>query len=173
EIDGPDVHRVQADAAAARDTLESLARALDTRFAGVDGVIVEDKVLTLSVHFRLVDDEREAQRVRDAVHACASDYTGVRFTDGRKVVEIRPDVDWHKGRAFSFLRDTLEDRFGPGPAVFIGDDRTDEDVFRVLGEMDCSIIVGDPPEHASVAHASLRSPADVAEFLRLLTFDHA
>lgn len=168
EIEGPGVHRVHDEAAAARGTLELLAGHLRRDLASIDGVIVEDKGLTLSVHFRLVEDEAEMMRVRDAVHDCARGITGVRLTDGKKVVEIRPDVDWHKGRAFGFLRDTLESRFGRGPAVFIGDDRTDEDAFRELGEMDCSIIVGDPPQHESIAHACLRTPEEVARFLDLL-----
>jgi trehalose 6-phosphate phosphatase len=172
EIDGPDVHRVHAEAEAARDSLAQLARALVKELSAIAGVVVEDKILTLSVHFRMVDDEAESERVRAAVRACALTYNGMRLTDGKKVVEIRPDVDWHKGRAFRFLRDTLENRFGRGPAIFIGDDRTDEDAFRELGEMDCSIVVGDPPQHESIAHARLRSPDDVAAFLQLLAVDH-
>jgi trehalose 6-phosphate phosphatase len=173
EIDGPSVHRIHAEAGAADDQLAQFARALEHELSGIDGVIVEDKGLTLSVHFRMVNEESTSDRVRTAVHACARAYTGVRLTDGKKVVEIRPDVDWHKGRAFRFLRDSIEARFGRGPAIFIGDDRTDEDAFRELGEMDCSIVVGDPPQHESIAHACLRSPDEVAAFLHLLAVDHA
>ena len=173
EIDGPGVHRMHEEAAAARGTLQQLAGQLERVLSAVDGVIVEDKQLTLSVHFRMVEDETEAARVREVVRTCAREHTGIRLTDGKKVVEIRPDVDWHKGRAFRFLRDTLEERFGRGPAVFIGDDRTDEDAFRELGDTDCSIIVGDPPQHESIAQACLRSPEEVAEFLHLLSHDSA
>lgn len=172
EIDGPDVHLVNQEAVAAQGTLAQLTRALRDELSAIDGVRVENKTLTLTVHFRMVDDEALSEHVRGAVRACAAAYNGVRLTDGRKVVEIRPDVDWHKGRAFRFLRDTLEQRFGRGPAIFIGDDRTDEDAFRELGEMDCSIVVGDPPQHESIAHASLRSPDEVAAFLHRLTTDH-
>lgn len=173
EIDGPDVHRLHDAAAVARTTLAALVRDLERALNAVDGAFVEDKGLTLSVHFRLVRDEAGEERVRDMVRSCARSYSGLRLTDGRKVVEIRPDVDWNKGRAFSFLRDTLEERFGRGPAVFIGDDRTDEDAFRELGATDCSIIVGDPPQHESIAQACLRSPAEVAEFLHQLARDRA
>jgi trehalose 6-phosphate phosphatase len=168
EIEGPDVHRVHEDAEAARGTLQTLVHDLERTLKPIEGVIVEDKGLTLSVHFRMVHDEAEEARVRESVHAVADDLTGIRLTDGKKVVEIRPDVDWHKGRAFRFLRDTLEERFGRAPAIFIGDDRTDEDAFRELGSTDCSIIVGDPPQHESIAQACLRSPDDVAKFLSRL-----
>lgn len=168
EIEGPDVQRVHEEADAARGALGRLARDLERALAGIRGVIVEDKGLTLSVHFRLVDDPAEMERVRDIVRESARAHSAIRLTDGKKVVEIRPDVDWHKGRAFRFLRATLEERFGRAPAIFIGDDRTDEDAFRELGDTDCSIVVGDPPAHESVAQASLRSPDQVAEFLRRL-----
>jgi trehalose 6-phosphate phosphatase len=173
EIEGPGVHRIQEDASAARGTLEQLAGDLERALAPVEGVIVEDKILTLSVHYRLVNDDAEVERVRAAVRDSAREYTGIRLTDGKKVVEIRPDVDWNKGRAFRFLRETLEERFGRGPAVFIGDDRTDEDAFHELGDTDCSVIVGNPPQHESVAQTRLRSPDEVAQFLRLLASDHA
>ena len=168
EIEGPGVRRIHADAAAARDVLAALRDALERELAGISGVIVEDKGLTLSVHFRMVASADEELRVRERVHACAAGRDGVRLTDGKKVVEVRPDVDWNKGRAFRFIRDTLEDRFGPGPAIFIGDDRTDEDAFHELGEPDCSVVVGDPPAHASAAQTMLRSPDEVAEFLHRL-----
>ena len=168
EIEGPDVHRVHEEADAARGALGRLARDLERALAPVSGAIVEDKGLTLSVHFRRVENPAETERVRDTVRECARGHSAVRLTDGKKVIEIRPDVDWNKGRAFRFLRATLEDRFGRGPAIFIGDDRTDEDAFRELGDTDCSIIVGDPPQHESIAQSGLRSPAQVAEFLRLL-----
>lgn len=165
EIDGPGVHRVHEAAREARQALADLARSLEQALGGIAGAIVEDKGLTLSVHFRLVERDDE-ERVRGLVHETGRHFGQLRLTEGKKVVEIRPDVDWHKGRAFRFLRDTLEERFGRGPAIFIGDDRTDEDAFRELGETDCSIVVGDPPQHESVAQACLRSPDEVAEFLR-------
>lgn len=168
EIEGPGVHRVHEEADSARDALARLGRELNRALASISGAIVEDKGLTLSVHFRLVDDPAEMERVREIVRESARDYSGIRLTDGKKVVEIRPDVDWHKGRAFRFLRATLEERLGRAPAIFIGDDRTDEDAFRELGDTDCSIIVGDPPAHDSIAQACLRSPEHVAQFLHRL-----
>ena len=168
EIAGPGVEEVHDGAAAARPALDALVRDLQQDIGSIEGVIIEDKGLTLSVHFRLVHDAAVVARVRTAVHVSARAHDRIRLTDGKQVVEIRPDVDWHKGRAFEFLRTTLEERFGRGPALFIGDDRTDEDVFHVLGPTDWSIVVGDPPQHRSIAQACLRSPEHVAEFLRAL-----
>lgn len=168
EIDGPDLHRMHPDAQAARPRLAALAQTLRRGLPALPGVIVEDKGLTLSVHYRMVQDESAAEEIRSLVRQRAAAADGVVTTEGKKVVEIRPDVDWNKGRAFEFVRASIEALHGRGPALFIGDDRTDEDVFRILGETDCSIIVGDPPAHDSVAHALLPSTAAVAAFLQRL-----
>jgi trehalose 6-phosphate phosphatase len=167
EIDGPGVHRVHGDAAAALDRLASLLARLRTELGGTAGVIVEDKGLTASVHYRLVETEEDAARVRDVVHARCRDAAGLRANDGKKVVEIRPEVAWDKGRALGFLRDALADG-RPLPTAFIGDDRTDEDAFREIGDEGWSIIVGRTRDYTTVARAVLDDTADVAEFLRRL-----
>jgi trehalose 6-phosphate phosphatase len=84
------------------------------------------------------------------------------------VVEIRPDVDWHKGRALAFLRETLGVGTGAGAVLFVGDDRTDEDAFRELRDDGWGIIVADPPPADTAARAMLRSTAEVVGFLQQL-----
>lgn len=59
-------------------------------------------------------------------------YKGLRMSQGRKVLEIRPTIKWDKGNALEFLLESLgytesDDVF----PVYIGDDRTDEDAFEV------------------------------------------
>lgn len=167
EIEGPAVHRIHDTAVAARERLGNLARRLTDSVGTIPGAIVEDKGLTLSVHYRLVTDPEQARHVRDATHEIAAQEDGLRITDGRKVVEIRPDVDWHKGRALRFLRETLTADCPDAPAVFIGDDRTDEDAFRELRGDDCGIVVGDAPVDTA-ARARLESTLHVVDFLRAL-----
>ena len=69
---------------------------------------------------------------RDAVH----------MTRGRKVLEIRPRVDWDKGKALMHLLRALglDDASDILP-VYIGDDRTDEDAFRVLRGFGVGVLV--------------------------------
>jgi trehalose 6-phosphate phosphatase len=160
EIIGPDVTFIHQDAAARRDHLDALIAALTEPLVSFEGVTIEDKGLTLSVHFRTVTDERDAAQVRTIVHQAGRAFGALRLTDGKKVVEVRPDVDWHKGRAFELLRS----RIAAAPALFIGDDRTDEDVFRTLGAHDYAIFVG--PTHAvTLAHLHLESTEEVGRFL--------
>jgi trehalose-6-phosphatase len=88
----------------------------------------------------------------------------LRKTGGKKVWELRPDVDWHKGRALLWL---LE-RLGPLLPIFIGDDVTDEDAFAAAASRGgIGILVAEEPR-ATAAGYRLRDPGEALELLRRL-----
>jgi trehalose 6-phosphate phosphatase len=168
EIRGPGIEEVHAEAAAARPLLDEVLDRIKTRLAAIPGAIAEDKGLTLSIHYRMVARDRvpEVQAItREAVAA----HDNLRITEGKEVLEVRPRVDWHKGRAVEFL---LE-RFAPAPGVpvlYFGDDTTDEDAFRVLLEREGGegIRVADGESGTTAARSFARDPADVARILDAL-----
>ncbi len=163
EIDGPGVHRMHAEAEAASDTIRACVDLLRDEFEYDDGVLVEDKRVTLSVHFRQVTDPALEHAIRARVEKRCSRLPGLRLTEGKKVVEVRPDVDWHKGRATRFLMDTLlTGSMSQAPVVYIGDDRTDEDAFRALDGQGEGVLVTDDSGASSHASAWVRSPEEVA-----------
>jgi trehalose-phosphatase len=168
EIEGPSVRRVHEQAEQARPALAECAHRLAPLEREYGGVQVEDKGLSLSVHYRRVEDASAARDIVGRVHALCGGVPGVRLTEGKKVVEIRPEVDWDKGRATLFLIETLLREARTAPVVFIGDDRTDEDAFRAIGDRGDGVIVADPPPSDTAARSYLRSPADVAAFLERL-----
>jgi trehalose 6-phosphate phosphatase len=166
EIEGPGLDRVHESARAARPALEACRRDLEAELSDEPGVQVEDKRWTLSVHYRRATMAGAEARVRAAVLAHAA-RPGLRVTEGKMVFEVRPDVSWDKGRATRFLLDTLGGD-DPLPAVFIGDDRTDEDAFAVVRELGGGIVVGDPPPGDTQAVAWVRDPVEVAEVIHEL-----
>lgn len=106
------------------------AAALRQALAELHGVLVEDKQLTLSVHYRLAD-RSIVPRVRSAVeHVAAVD--GLRLTAGKEVLELRPPVQVNKGTAILELANELGTVRGRGALLYAGDDRTDEDAFELL-----------------------------------------
>ena len=178
EIEGPGVDRVHPAAADARPALEACIEALEGALADEPGTEVEDKQWTLSIHYRRAELRDAEDRVRAAV-AEHCRRPGLKVTEGKKVFEVRPDVEWDKGKATAFLLDVVaEDDDGPGapavagapklPAIFIGDDRTDEDAFVAVRGLGGGIVVGDPPPEDTDAVAWLRDPAEVAELLTAL-----
>ena len=71
--------------------------------------------------------------LEEKVQSLIAKYPHFHLTRGKKVIEIRPSIKWNKGHALEYLLDTLgfsgsNDVF----PVYIGDDRTDEDAFKVL-----------------------------------------
>ena len=165
EIEGPGVDRVHPEAESARPSLERCVESLEAALADEPGTEIEDKRWTLSIHYRRAEREGAGDRVRSAIREHCQ-QPGLRVTEGKKVFEIRPDVDWDKGRATEFLLDVVTREVeGPLPAIFIGDDRTDEDAFAVVRDLGGGIVVGDPPPDDTVAVAWLRGPEEVASLI--------
>lgn len=169
EIHGPGVDRIHPEAAAARPVLERAARELRDAIGGIPGAFVEDKDLTLSVHFRLAPRDRLGE-LHDLVRRVVDPLVGVHLTEGKQVTEVRPNVDWNKGKAVLFLLEQMRPPAG-APVLYFGDDRTDEDAFRALhgwsgaGE---GILVAEHPPEESAATSYVREPAEVGEVFAAL-----
>ena len=106
----------------------------------------------------------------ETVKSVVREYPKLRLSQGRMVFEVRPTIKWDKGKALEFLLESL------GYAncsnvlpVYIGDDRTDEDAFKVLRRrgQGIGILVSKHPKDTS-ASFSLQEPAEVMEFLHRL-----
>jgi trehalose 6-phosphate phosphatase len=134
---------------------------LEARLDGVAGVVVEDKGLSVSVHYRQSRDKRKA---RARILAAAALLGPVRLVGGKQVVNILPPGAHDKGLA---LQRAMA-RLGRDTAVYVGDDETDEDVFRLArrGRV-LAIRVG--RRRGSAAPYYLRAQADVDRLLRRLT----
>ncbi|CAN6709779.1 unnamed protein product [Malus baccata var. baccata] len=131
----------------------------------IQGAKVEDNKFCVSVHYRNVDD-KSWPAVAQCVDEILKDYPRLRLTHGRKVLEVRPTINWDKGKAVMFLLESLglsncEDVL----PIYIGDDRTDEDAFKVLreGNRGYGILVSSVPKDSN-AFYSLREPLEDGVF---------
>ncbi len=87
EIEGPGLKYISPLAESARTTIKDLAEQMATALADVDGVIVQDKGMSLSIHYRLVKKEKEstvADVVRPTHHAAMSRKAKSSSSPGRK-----------------------------------------------------------------------------------------
>jgi len=155
-------------AEAMRDVIRDLCRRLAERLGTIAGVVVQDKGLTASVHYRQTPLP-QVEEVRVAVLEEAARAPQLIVQQGKQALEVRPAVTWDKGSA---ARAMLERAFGPEwvdrvAAIYIGDDRTDEDAFMALPEPSVTVKVGSPT-YLTAARYVARDVQDVAEFLRLL-----
>ena len=99
-------------------------RQLVARLSPLGGVIVEDKVYSISLHYRRA---RDTKRAKAAVLEAATTLEGARLIAGKRSVSVLPAFAPNKGVA---VEEALA-RFGCGTALFVGDDTTDEDVFAL------------------------------------------
>jgi trehalose 6-phosphate phosphatase len=152
------------------EAIERAAGRLRRELSAVAGVIVEPKRFALSVHFRLAGPEA-VPRIERAVDAALAAEPGLRKAHGKRLFELRPDLDWDKGRALLWLLGELGLEGSDVLPFYLGDDLTDEDAFRALRGRGIGILVGDVEEEACETAASyrLRDPGEVVEWLgRLL-----
>ena len=127
----------------------------------VEGVLIEDKIYTLSVHYRRAPGG-SLPFIRKAVYSAAL-CGPLRVRKGKKVFEIRPDIDWDKGAAV--MKWTKISKTCDALKIYIGDDETDEDAFRAIGETGITVKVG---RKATLAGSCLRNHKDVWAFLTVL-----
>ncbi len=149
-------------------TLDSAERDLRPRLDPIPGARLERKRYAITAHYRQVAGDR-IRDVEDAVAATAATHPGLRPTGGKKILELRPDIAWDKGRAIRWLLDTQGlDRRGVLP-LYVGDDETDEDGFRAIGRPGIGIVVrGESDDRPTRALFALDRPAEVPVLLDLL-----
>ncbi|HTX98308.1 MAG TPA: trehalose-phosphatase [Mycobacterium sp.] len=167
ELTAPDgTHHQNDDAAAAIPVLAQAAGQLREQLGSIPGVVVEHKRFGVAVHYRNAARDRVGE-VAAAVHT-AGRRDGLRVTTGREVIELRPDMDWDKGKTLRWVIDHLPDSGALTP-VYLGDDITDEDAFdavRAGAVQGVPILVrhNEDGDRATAALFALDSPARVSEF---------
>jgi alpha,alpha-trehalase len=151
------------------DLDETEAR-LRQAFCDLSGVVVERKKFSIAVHHRAAGQE-DAARIAASIGEEVATRKRLSMSGGKKVFQIQPNVDWHKGRAVCWLlREMGLDRPGVLP-LYIGDDTTDEDAFEALAGNGIAIVVRDGESNASLASYTLDDTADVERLLdRLLVW---
>lgn len=132
------------------------------------GVLLEYKGLSLAAHYRRLSPA-SASRFKKDFRRVITPLAGgknIQILSGKKVFEIRPDIAWHKGKFVIFIREyfklKLRRKLLP---VYMGDDTTDEDVFRSL-KSGVAIRVGRSKN--SRAKYYIKNQAQAALFLRWL-----
>lgn len=169
ELQGPHLRYVNPVAQARRPLLKRIAGKLRAALQPIPGAWVEEKGFTFSVHWRAVP--RSAQRTfHQLLKALTAPYLkpgGIRLTRGKRVVEIRPAVDWDKGIVVDWLLKRLAGRDASTRhwITYLGDDQTDEDAFRVVNRLGgTSVFVGDPRRRTG-ARYWLKDPQAVHSWL--------
>jgi trehalose 6-phosphate phosphatase len=164
EIFGRQFRFVDPVASARREALQRLCEELALELEPLSGAIVECKGLTAAVHYRMASESDWAEIQQTVYTAAARNGALFRVNPGRKIFDIVPRTNWHKGAAVQWINGHLGDK--EILTLYLGDDASDEDAFSVLPDA-VTIKVGDAP--ATCARYRLPGPAAVHEFLRWLS----
>ena len=169
EIEGPKIKFRMPVSARFKTALKKIKKELHKKLGKIRGVFIEDKALTLTVHYRLAD-EKDKLVIKNLFYETVRPYRlnkEVSLKYGKKVFEIRPPVEWDKGKAALWL--LARQRFVRGEGVlpiYIGDDLTDEDAFKALKKRGITVFVGEPK--FSNAEYYLKDTKEVFSFLKYL-----
>jgi trehalose-phosphatase len=143
--------------------LDAAEGELRDALADVPGSNIERKRFAIAVHYRQVPEEHHAT-VAEAVDRIAPAHPSLRVAGGKMIFELRPDIQWDKGTALSWLLAEMGLDSSEVLPVYVGDDVTDEDAFRELERRGLGIVVG-REERPTRARYALDDTDEVRLFL--------
>jgi len=146
--------------------LDVVEEELRRRAGSFAGVLIERKRFSISTHVR-----QATPADRPAIEAIVDElrlaHPTLRREGGKLLYELRPDVDWDKGRAVRWLLDGLGR--DSSDALYVGDDLTDETAFVALDAPAPTVVVADTEgDRPTAARFWLRGPDDVLTLLQRL-----
>jgi len=142
--------------------LSRLHLILRNTLIGFPKAYIENKQFTLSIHYRNVTQKNIGSLKSLVTKTVRFFDPTLRITRGKKVLEVRPQISWGKGKAVLKMLHSDKTRRQRIP-LFIGDDTTDEDVFRALQSKGITIRVG-----KSTSTRARYFIKDIEEVVRLL-----
>ena len=162
EIEYPDGSHKKILSSARTMELKRITQNLQNSLKEIPGILFEEKGPILSVHYRNVPQKffaRVPQVLEEELQQWSDRW---KMASGKMVLEIRPNVDFHKGKTVREILNTFPSQ-GLLP-IYLGDDQTDEDAFRVLKGQGISVFIG-TGTLPSEADFFLKNPDEVQEFL--------
>jgi len=164
EITGPMLKHIEGSEFLAE--IAQVYQQLLQQLKNIPGILIENKRFSLSVHYRLVT-EADLKPIHQALNQILAEHPNLKRHDGKKVFEIRPQIDWNKGKAVYWLLTKLQLAQNDTLTIYIGDDATDEDAFRAVKQCGIGILVTSHKQ-PTAAHYCLRDTQEVKKFLEFL-----
>jgi trehalose-phosphatase len=167
EVEGPKIKFESHVSPRLKSVIRHIYEDVVSKLSKIKGVLIEDKGLTISVHYRLVDEKniQEFLRIFNEITDPYIVRDKIKINSGKKVYEIKPPVMWDKGKVVLWLLARQQFLSGENKIfpVYIGDDITDNDAFKVLKNKGLTIFVGE--SNVSDASYYLKDTEEVTECL--------
>ncbi len=130
------------------------------------GAFIEEKAASLVWHYRNADPDTSrlrSQELKDELRELLSHDRAFQVMEGHKVIEVKRS-GYDKGSVAARLVSSAPYDF----ILAIGDDKTDEDIFRILPPQAVTLKIGISP---SLARYNLKDQAQVAHLMDRLLGD--
>lgn len=137
-ISGEGMQFVHPGALSAKADIDEAGWMLEKEMERFEGAWVERKNYTLSLHFRMVEESRLPE-LKSIFYKVAAEFLAngsLTVMQGKKVLELLPDIPWNKGKAVLWILQRLPGEYMP---IMVGDDVTDETAFKTLEDIGISI----------------------------------
>lgn len=167
EADCIDFKYTNPDAVKCIDIINEIHKKLLIETRSINGIIIENKGLTETVHYRMVSN-KDLSRLRKIFRKIVNFYLSdgkIKTSRNKKTLEILPNIDWDKGKiVLKLWGDSAEKGILP---IYVGDDRTDADAFKALKRFGIPVLVSENPGKSN-AQYYLKDVKDVIKFLNML-----
>jgi len=145
EIEGLQLKYKAAVSPLYKKAIGEIKDSLTAKLSKIKGVIIEDKGLSLSLHYRLVR-KNEVPLLKTILRRTVSDYLTkerIMIRPGKMVFDIRPVSGLDKGKVALWLlaREAFRRQGERVIPIYIGDDLTDEDAFNALKNIGITVCV--------------------------------
>lgn len=168
DISGPGFKMQHEKGKECKPVFDQAEKVLKEKLKEFEGVEVEKKLFAIAIHYRHLAQEK-VERFIEVVKGISVNYPELKQAPGKMIIELKPDVDWHKGKALFWLIENLKlENIFP---IYIGDDMTDEDAFGAIKGKGLGILVG---HHGEPTYADyvLEDQDEVKAFLKeLIVFE--
>jgi trehalose-phosphatase len=162
EVEYPDGSHKKILSSAPTGELRKITQNLRNSLKEIPGILFEDKGPILAIHYRNVS-QRYFALIPQVLQEELQQWGGRwKMATGKMVLEIRPNINFNKGKAVTEILKTFP--FQELLPIYLGDDQTDEDAFRVVKGQGISVFIG-PVRFPSKADFFLQNSDEVQEFL--------
>jgi len=133
EVEGPGLSFIEPNNSKFRNLILNLIEELKTKLSSYNPLI-EDKIYAVGIHYRTIDPQRindflfEVTKILDT----PLNKNEIKILNGKKVIEVKPPVEWNKGDSVKIIMKHLKNDCAP---FYFGDDITDEFAFETVNEL--------------------------------------
>ncbi|MFW6035060.1 MAG: trehalose-phosphatase [Halothermotrichaceae bacterium] len=147
------------------DFLKKIKSKINITFCKNKNYYLEDKGAGFAIH--LTENSSQKNVILEYLKNKITDRS-FEVMEGRQIIEVRP-AGWDKGKAVTTLIDKMTSKFNiyNYQTIYIGDDTTDEDAFKALGD-GITIYVKNEGTLNTEAKYYLNNPREVYQLLQII-----